>query len=213
MFSPTRRRPVVVRILSVLVALAVVWLPSRGPSSAQASLVLAMELPDLVEAAEHIVLAEVTNVSSAWSPDRERILTTVELNVAEAWKGPQSQGRRVTLVQPGGVVGEIEMRVHGMPTFTVGERSVLFLTGTPARVVGLGQGRRFLRFDRPSRRWMVEGGDRSAAVTRALDGALDPAAPEKAESLDGLRSRVRALVARVPRGGTRSQPDGEPSRP
>jgi hypothetical protein len=189
---PRRLRLVLRAALTAALLTPAAWL--AAPSPARASLVLAMDLPDLVEAADRVVVGEVTSVTCAWSPDRRRILTTVELSVGEAWKGAEGTSRRVTLVQAGGVVGDIEMRVHGMPAFAVGERSVLFLAGAPARVVGLGQGRRLLRFDRSAGRWMVDGGDRSAAVARALDGALIAAPAVPSESLDDLRARVRGLV-------------------
>lgn len=166
-------------------------------SPARASMVLAMDLGELTQRAERIVVGEVTAVHSAWDEKHKRILTTVELKVAEAWKGQMPGSGRITIVQPGGVADGIEMRVHGMPSFTAGERAVLFLRGPlaqPQSVVGMGQGKRGLRFDSASKRWMVDGGDRSAAVRIDIQGRPQPAAPEAPVPLDELRRRVSTMV-------------------
>jgi hypothetical protein len=121
----------------------------------------------------------------------------VEVKVAEAWKGQMPSGGVLTIVQPGGVAEGIEMRVHGMPVFTVGERAVLFLRGSgnqPVAVTGMGQGKRGLSFDGASKRWMVDGGDRSAAVNIDLQGRTHSAAAETALPLDEMRRRVSTMV-------------------
>jgi len=164
---------------------------------AGASLVLAMDLGQLTQQSVRIVVGEVTSVRSAWDAKHERILTTVGVRVSEAWKGQMPGGGVLTIVQPGGVAEGIEMRVHGMPVFTVGERAVLFLRGgaaQPVSVVGMGQGKRGLRFDSASKRWMVDGGDRSAAVNIDLQGKSHPAAPENLLPLEELRRRVGTMV-------------------
>jgi hypothetical protein len=167
--------------------------------SARASLVVALELGALTAQADRVVVAEVTAVRSAWDAGHHRILSTVELHVAETWKGTAPADATLTIVQPGGAVDGIEMIVHGQARFAPGERAVLFLRGPQARglsVVGLGQGKRPLRFDATAARWMVEGGDRSAAVRIESGGRLQPAGPEPALPLDELRRRVTALVRR-----------------
>src|SRR5262245_20546351 len=105
--------------VSTLVLAALAW---PRAERAEASLVLAMELPELTASADRIVIGEVTSVSSAWNDAHTTIYTTVEMVVAESWKGNMPADRRVTIVQPGGSVGDIEMKVHGLPGFEVGER-------------------------------------------------------------------------------------------
>lgn len=165
--------------------------------SALASQVLAMDLGELASKAERIVVGEVTSVTSAWDQKHERILSTIEIRVAEAWKGQMPTDGKVTIVQPGGVADGIEMRVHGLPAFTPGERAVLFLRGgqaQPMSVVGMGQGKRGLSFDPASKRWMADGGDRSAAVRLDGQGKTRPAAPEGPLPLDELRRRVGTMI-------------------
>ncbi len=163
--------------------------PARG------SIVLAMELPDLTSQSDRIVVGQVTSVKSAWADGGKRILSTVEVRVDESWKGDAPVGGKVTIVQPGGVVGNIEMKVHGLPAFSSGERAVLFLRGRArASLVGLGQGKRRVHVDPDSRRLMVEAADRSAAVTPDLQGRLRAALPDDAVPLDDLRAQVRTLL-------------------
>jgi hypothetical protein len=175
------------------------WLPLAAllavGAPARASLVLALDLPQLTARAERVVVAEVLSVSARWDSEHRSIYSTVELAVAERWKG--DAGAHLTVVQLGGEVDGVTMRVHGLPAFTAGERAVLFLQGpaVAAQLVGLGQGKRIVRFD--GRRWMAEPGDRSAAV-RLEGGRVLPAPSEATLSLDELRDRVRGLVRRSP---------------
>jgi hypothetical protein len=165
-------------------------------SAAHASTVLAMDLAALTATADRIVVGEVLSVTSRWETGRRRIMTSVEINVAESWKGDVPTSRRVTIQQPGGQVGDIEMKVHGLAVFREGERAVLFLRGTDRAsvVVGFGQGMRRLTPDSAGKGWLVLGGDRTAAVIRSSDGKLAPAASEASETLGALRARVRSLV-------------------
>jgi hypothetical protein len=164
-----------------------------------------MDLAALTSAAQRIVVGEVVSVTSAWDREHRRIFTTTVVQVAETWKGDDAPTAQLKVVQLGGSVGDIEMRVHGLAVFQTGERAVLFLgTGGvsgPAstrsyHVIGLGQGKRPLRFDAPSRRWLVDGGDRTAAFVTGPGGEIQPARAEAPLPLDELRLRVRKLVAR-----------------
>lgn len=163
-----------------------------------ASMAFALDLGELTALADRIVVAEVLSVSSRWETGRRRIVSDIEVNIAESWKGTMPTSKRVTIIQPGGAVGDIEMRVHGLASFRAGERAVLFLRGSEASstVVGMGQGMRRLSYDSPTGRWLVLGGDRTAAVVRRADGGFVAAPPEATDSLTALRTRVRALVQR-----------------
>jgi hypothetical protein len=186
-FRPSIGKAVAVAALAVAVA----GVP------AVASMVLAMELPELTARAERIVVADVTTVRMGWDSRHQRILSTIEMKVAEVWKGQVPASGRLTLVQPGGSADGIEMRVHGLPSFVTGERAVLFLRGAaaqPIALVGMGQGKRGMTFEPVSKRWMVDGGDRSAAVTFGPQGRPLEAAPVASLPLDELRRQVRNLV-------------------
>src|SRR4030095_5656907 len=138
---------------------------------------------------QRVVFGKITTDRSAWDAKHDRILNSVEVRVSEASHASLPRGGVLTIVQPGGVAEGIEMRVHGMPAFTVGERTVLFLrggAGQPVAVTGMGQGKRGLRFEPASKRWMVDGGDRSAAVNIDLQGRTRAAGPELPLPLDEM---------------------------
>jgi hypothetical protein len=175
--------------LAVAAAFAFVGLPT-----AHATLLRALDLTELVAAADQIVLADVLSVQAAWDGSHRTIHTIIEIGVRESWKGLPPTNGRITIRQLGGTVGEIEMTVHGTPKFSVGERALLFLHGS--QVVGMSQGKRDLRWDAAGRRWRVAPADRSTAVSIGSQGQLRGAEPDRVEDLDTLRARIRGLVGR-----------------
>lgn len=165
------------------------------PSLAAGSLVQALDLAELTARAERIVVAHVVSAKSEWDFSGRSIHTSVEIAVDESWKGSVAVAERLVIVQPGGTVGDIEMRVHGMPSFAPGEKAVLFLAGQGSpRVVGMSQGKRPVRWDGTAKRWVAQAAEHSAVVRRDSQGRLQPAPAEPDMALDELRQRVRALV-------------------
>jgi len=162
---------------------------------AAGSLVQSLDLGELTARAERIVVAQVASSKSDWDSSHRTIHTRIEIKVEEVWKGAVVPGERIVIVQPGGRVENIEMRMHGMPGFSLGERAVLFLAGqAAARVVGMSQGKRSLRWDGTAKRWVAEAAEHSAVVRRDSQGQLQPVSPGPAVGLDELREQVRALV-------------------
>ncbi len=151
-----------------------------------------MGLAELTAAAEQIVVGEVLSTRSAWDAAHLNIYTTIDIRVQESWKGAPPNDGILTIRQLGGSVGEIEMTVYGMARFTAGERSLLFLHG--ARVVGMSQGKRGLRWDAQDRRWLVDAPDRAGVLDVDAHGRPHVSGLDHSEALDGLRERVRALV-------------------
>jgi hypothetical protein len=186
--------------LGLLLAGATVVAPSR----ASASLVVALDLPTMVERADLVAVVDVASVSAAWDDKHERILTTVDLSVVESWKGPMAPASHVTIVQPGGQVGDIQMTVFGMSQFTRGERALVFLRGTPssASVVGMAQGKRMVARDSATGRWMVHAPNRQGATFVRAPGSStsSPTVLEtRLRGLDDLRTEVRGLVGKSAR--------------
>jgi hypothetical protein len=202
--SYTGRMPLRSRIRSAgrgLAAALAMGLLGAAAAPALGSMVLALGLPELTARSERIVVAEVTGVRSGWDRRHERILSTIDVKVAEVWKGQVPADGHLTLVQPGGAADGIEMRVHGLPYFAAGERAVLFLRGSaaqPLALVGMGQGKRGLTYEPVSKRWMVDGGDRSAAVIMDQSGKAQSPPPVASLPLDELRRQVRALMVTKP---------------
>ena len=85
--------------------------------------------------------ATVRSVAARWSKDGGRIMTDVVLEVTEPWKG--TPAKQVTVMQPGGVVGEVGQLVHGTARFAVGEDVVVFLEprGDRFLLTGMVQGK------------------------------------------------------------------------
>src|SRR6185312_1837956 len=140
------------RLPSALLALLVA---AGWPGAARASLILALDLPAMVGRADQIAVVDVAAVRADWNARHDRILTTVDLTVVDGWKGGLVKGTHLTVLQPGGTVGDVTTTVDGMPQFAPGERVLVFLHGpaTRATVVGLTQGKRPLRHDAASGRW------------------------------------------------------------
>jgi hypothetical protein len=152
-------KPSLWSLIAILVATLVPSSPARG------SLVVALDLPGMVQRADHIAVTEVVSVRADWDAAHERIVSTVELRVVESWKGASTESR-FTVVQPGGTVDGISMVVFGMPNFKAGERTLVFLRGSTrsAQVVGLAQGKRAIRPDAATGRWLVDAPDLAGAL-------------------------------------------------
>jgi hypothetical protein len=189
------------RFLVPLIAVAIA--SSSRPSSA--SLVMALDLETMVSRADNVAVVDVTSVTAAWDDRHEQILSTITLTVVESWKGTAAPATRVVVVQPGGAVGDIVQTVHGMTRFTPGERAVVFLQGSAQRahVVGMAQGKRLIRRDVGTGRFIVHAPDRAGAtfVRTAPASGTSPVFDMRARPLDDLRTEVRALATKT--GGAR----------
>ncbi|HSW36377.1 MAG TPA: matrixin family metalloprotease [Candidatus Limnocylindrales bacterium] len=95
-----------------------------------------MSLEDLTNEADSIVVGTIISTNSHWNTDRTGIYTTARVAVEEELKTDTTQAM-VTIIVPGGEVGEITQWVSDAPVFEPGERAVLFLTKMPrARLPG-----------------------------------------------------------------------------
>jgi hypothetical protein len=171
--------------------------------AANASLVLALDLPAMVKRSENVAVVDVVSVSSAWDDRHERILTTVDLAVVESWKGSAAPATHIKLVQRGGTVGDITMMVYGMSRFTPGERAVVFLEGKPERshVVGMAQGKRQVLREANNGRWMVQVPDRAgASFVRMPNAGPSPVFDIAAKPIEDLRNEVRTLSTATGQG-------------
>jgi hypothetical protein len=180
--------------------LALVWLLA---ARADASLVMALDTNELAKRADHIAVADVLSVESAWDEGHHKIYTTIELSVVESWKGGALPAARLTIVQPGGTVGDVAMVVFGLSNFAAGERTLVFLRGkaTAASVVGMSQGKRAMRRDTGTGKWTIDRADH-AGLSRvpariSSSGTPVPLVADNADgpcSLDEMRVRIRELL-------------------
>ena len=109
--------------LSILAAILAALIPlAEGVGAATVPWI---DLEEMATQAEVIALGRVDKVESAWTPDGRMIVTTATIEIEKALKG--GPWRRVSIRTPGGRVGDQIMVASGAPTFSEGERLIVFL--------------------------------------------------------------------------------------
>ncbi len=81
---------------------------------------------DLIKTSDFIALGQVVNTKTIYNHDKSLILTVSTIEVKNYIKGAQ-ETTELNLVTPGGKIGDIGMKVHGIPALNKNERVVLFL--------------------------------------------------------------------------------------
>jgi hypothetical protein len=175
-------------------------------SPANGSIVQALELDELVAQSDRILVGRVLFSESFQHPNG-LLGTWHRIAVERSLNGEPVSEPEVIVETLGGQVGDIAMRVEGEPSFSEGERVVLFARQDGPlqvlRAVGMGQGvMRVLTEEgvdmvRQSRAGMM-------LMRRGPKGQLERSAgalPKK-ERLDDFLGRVRTLVDQRKAGGT-----------
>jgi hypothetical protein len=124
----------------IVIAVHLTILPS---AALHATTVPALSFNQIVDHAELIVEGTVEDIESSWSDDRSTIYTYVTLGRISQIHG-NVDGSRLTLRFQGGTVGEYTLAVPGIPTFSPGERTILFVRDNGyavSSIVGFFQGR------------------------------------------------------------------------
>lgn len=119
--------------------LAALGLFAAGP--AWATSVPRLSFEELTDRSEVIVQGDITQKWTNWDAGHKQIWTHYELSVTRALKG--NPGASVTISEPGGVLGELGMRIPGTPVYTVDDHVLVFLARMPnglLRTTGWGQG-------------------------------------------------------------------------
>lgn len=98
---------------------------------AHASTVVWLSPVELTAGSERVVEAEVVAIAGRWSADRRGLETVVTLRAL-------ADGALLTIVQPGGTVGDATELVFGMPTYRVGDRARYHLVRNPPAPTGGG---------------------------------------------------------------------------
>jgi hypothetical protein len=101
--------------------------------------VLKHDEASLTRAAHAVVMGQVVDTQSEWSPGGEFILTYTRVRVDDVAKGTPVSGQTVTVREVGGSVGDYSQEMIGAPTFKQGERVVLFLERAKDRAPGVFQ--------------------------------------------------------------------------
>lgn len=187
---------------------AVLALCLASAAPALASIVLAMDLQQLVGDANEIVVGRVLS-QKARRTDRGQIVTEYTLLVTDSLKGSSRAAERVFVYQPGGVMDGIGMRVAGSPAFVLNRDYLVFAKSTaktdgPGLMlwpVGMSQGALLIHRDKSGKQMVLPGtglhtvSPDSRTGLRASDGAVT-----QPVALSTLLNRVREYIAlqRVP---------------
>ncbi|HEX9923970.1 MAG TPA: matrixin family metalloprotease [Anaerolineae bacterium] len=121
--------------------------PAMPPPAYDGALILKRSVAELTTSANRILVADVLETKSHFTPDGRSINTEVTLAVDKVFKGQVAS--QITLTLPGGQVGDERLLVGGVPNFLSGERVLLFLEASPdSGIAGLWQGKYSLSGDR-----------------------------------------------------------------
>jgi hypothetical protein len=97
-----------------------------GTAPARASTFIRLGLEELTAGSNTILLAEVLDAYSYWSPDETFILTDVRVAPIQVLKG-QAEGPTFVVTLPGGSVGDLTTLIVGGAALEPGRSYVLFL--------------------------------------------------------------------------------------
>lgn len=106
----------------ILAAMAIACLAA---SQSTASTFVAASLDDLVRESEVVVEGHVVGLASRWSADRTHIDTEIVLRVSDVLLGTVED--EISVVVPGGRVGDFVVEVAGAPSFRPGDHVVVLL--------------------------------------------------------------------------------------
>jgi hypothetical protein len=121
-----------------------------GVCPAMAGSVVSMSLPAMAELTGQAIIGKVASKRSYWAEHPRRIETELVFSDVEYLKGEMpGSAETFTLILPGGVVGDMQMRIGCAPEFEIGQRWYLMLLPTYKTfpIVGLSQGCFLIRPD------------------------------------------------------------------
>lgn len=162
------------------------------PLSAEATLSEAKSFDEKVENAASIVVGRCVAKESRWDDARRWILTYNKFQVEKALKGFPVQ--ELTIVTPGGVVGDVQQDAVGIPRFEIGDERVLFVRNTQA-------GPTVLYFEQGAYQLVRQGSERLVLPTVSSAVLIDTQAgkavlPEQARTLREFEGLVRQTIQR-----------------
>ena len=163
----------------ILVALSAVLICCFCAPGSEATVLIETDLTHLTTKADLIFAGTVSAIDSGWDDSHSKIWTHVTFSVNEVIKGNLADNE-ITIRLPGGTVAadNIQMKVDGVPQFTVGEEALIFYSNDPKQmcpIIGWYQGRFKIRFDEALGEKVVEGRavDKIIQKRRALAGVKE----------------------------------------
>jgi len=172
------------------IALSVIVLISAA--RARATTFILTDTDRLFAISDAVVLGRVQMIRSVVQQNDVR--TNVVVSVEEVFRGPAAT--EITVVEPGGVVGDQRRWVYGAPTFFVGERVLLFTKSNSRQELETT----FFAMGKFS---VVRSTDGSLFAVRTLTdarvlsphaGRMEAQSPVTSQALDGFLDGLRALA-------------------
>lgn len=159
---------------------------------ASATVVLQLDLPQLVGRADIIFVGKVEKLQSHWSEDHRHIVTDATIRVTRGVKGTAA-GQTVVVRSLGGTVDGIGMQVAGSPQLRTGEELLLFTDQRKGHryITGMSQGLYRVRRE-ASGQIMVQNLRGGATIAKQTPSGLKLLREEPA-ALQPLESFVRAI--------------------
>ena len=127
---------------------------------ANATLLLRWDVEEVAQAADLVVVADITDNFTSWNGPHTTIYTHTTIEIVEVIAGETPQNV-LHVVQLGGTIGETHQLFSGAPRFTTGNRHVLFLE---KRITGKG--------DRVQDHWLVTGLFQGNFRVQEIDGKI-----------------------------------------
>lgn len=165
-----------------------------APAAARATVLIPIELRELVAVSSTIVHGHIVDVRAQWVDGRRAIETFLTIEADEYYKGNASG--TVTVRVPGGQIGRFRTIVVGAPEFQSGDEVVLFLRDYEGRlsIVGLSQGAYRVAADRSGRRVVT-----APVLMGKADGSVEAVvrgdAARRPLPVDAFRDLVKRVVA------------------
>ncbi|MDP9192179.1 MAG: hypothetical protein M3P06_10815 [Acidobacteriota bacterium] len=174
-------------------ALALAAVLALAPLTAEATISRAVQFDEKVERAASIIVGRIVSQESRWDANRQRILTYSKIAVEKTLKG--SPARELTIVTPGGTVGDIAQDYVGVPRFHTGDENVVFVreTGAGPTVLFFDQGAYRVEKNNAGERMVVPLVSSAVLVDQKRGAA---AAPESSRSLSAFEGSVRDSIGR-----------------
>ena len=179
---------------AILLAALVTATPANG------SIVRALDLSELIAQSDRIVVGRVV-LAEAFRRGDGTIATWYRVEVERELRSdaPTKDDEPEVIIQVlGGQIGDLGMRVEGEPTFSIGERAVIFMregNQLAFRPVGMAQGVMRIRMDAGDET-VFQSREGLLLVRRGTDGLLkrSPGALPRKERLKAFLERVSAIV-------------------
>ncbi len=188
------------------------WIAILGllvTGTGRASTFIEIPMPELIRAADAIVLGRVESIEGGLTTDN-RVHTYVRLLLEEVLKGDFASAS-LTLRQAGGRVGDLGVSIHGAPRFRLGERVLVYLTRSADgswHTSHLAMGKFGIIWDPVARRELAV---REFGEGRVFSPRGRRLPPRDARSLRELRDQVRALAGAEEDAAPATAPAGGPA--